>query len=149
MALDSNAESATPYRPEILIAYKLRPFSFSIDHLMAKTYLQVQQQIEELQKEADRLRQKEAAGVLSRIKEAIEAYGFTATDLGFGKASGRAAPVGRATAKRRSKGKANAVSNAPKFRDDQGNVWSGRGPRPAWFKAALEAGKSSDELLAR
>ena len=116
---------------------------------MAKTYLQVQQQIEELQKEADKLRQKEAAGVLARIKEAITAYGFTAADLGFGKPTGRVAPTDRAAAKRRGKGKASVAPNAPKFRDDQGNVWSGRGPRPAWFKAALEAGKSADELLAQ
>jgi DNA-binding protein H-NS len=116
---------------------------------MAKTYLQVQQQIEELQKEADKLRQKEAAGVLARIKEAIAAYGFTAAELGFGKPTVRVTPTDRAAVKRRGKGKASAVSNAPKFRDDQGNVWSGRGPRPAWFKAALEAGKSPDELLAQ
>jgi DNA-binding protein H-NS len=116
---------------------------------MAKTYLQVQQQIEELQKEADKLRQKEAAGVLARIKEAIAAYGFSAADLGFGRPTARVAPNGRSVAKRRGKGKASAAPNAPKFRDDQGNEWSGRGPRPAWFKAALEAGKSSDELLAR
>ncbi len=41
------------------------------------------------------------------------------------------------------------AASAPKFKDDQGNVWSGRGPRPTWFKAALEAGKSPDELLAK
>jgi len=116
---------------------------------MAKTYLQVQQQIEELKKEADKLRQKEAAGVLSRIKEAIEAYGFTAADLGFGKPGSRVALVDRAATKPKGKGKTGAASGAPKFRDDQGNVWSGRGPRPAWFKAALEAGKSADELLAK
>ena len=127
----------------------LRPSSSKNLTPMAKTYLQVQQQIEELQKEADKLRQKEAAGVLARIKEAIAAYGFSAADLGFGRPTARVAPNGRSVAKRRGKGKASAASNAPKFRDDQGNEWSGRGPRPAWFKAALEAGKSSDELLAR
>lgn len=116
---------------------------------MAKTYLQVQQQIEELQKVADKLRQKEAAGVLSRIKEAIEAYGFTAADLGFGRPASRAALQGRAAAKPKGNGKTGAAPGTPKFRDDQGNVWSGRGPRPVWFKAALEAGKSADELLAR
>lgn len=45
--------------------------------------------------------------------------------------------------------KQNSDATAPKFKDGQGNVWSGRGPRPAWFKAALEAGKSADELLAK
>jgi DNA-binding protein H-NS len=90
------------------------------------------------------LRNKEANGVLSRIKEAIAVYGFTAADLGFGKSSGSATAVKKVAAK-----KSAAANGAPKFKDYQGNVWSGRGPRPAWFKAALEAGKSAEELLAK
>jgi len=34
-----------------------------------------------------------------------------------------------------------------KYRDESGNVWSGRGPRPGWFKAALAAGKAAEEFL--
>ena len=118
---------------------------------MAKTFLQVQKQIEQLQREAEQLRKKEADGVLSRIKEAIAVYGFTAADLGVGKKPGRAAVADKSAAKKTRKPKKAAVAatGAPKFKDDQGNVWSGRGPRPAWFKAALEAGKSADELLAK
>jgi DNA-binding protein H-NS len=117
---------------------------------MAKTYLQVQKQIEQLQREAEQLRNKEANGVLSRIKEAIAVYGFTAADLGFGKSSGSATAVKKGAAKKERKAKKSAAANgAPKFRDDQGNIWSGRGPRPAWFKAALEAGKSAEELLVK
>lgn len=117
---------------------------------MAKTFLQVQKQIEQLQREAEQLRKKEADGVLSRIKEAIAVYGFTAADLGFGKGIGRVAPVVKQGTKKTRKGKKQAAETAtPKFRDDQGNVWSGRGPRPAWFKAALEAGKAADDLLAK
>lgn len=114
---------------------------------MAKTFLQVQKQIEQLQKEADQLRKKEADGVLSRIKEAISVYGFTAADL-FGKASGRVAIAKKANGKKSHKTNKTATAGAPKFKDEQGNIWSGRGPRPAWFKAALEAGKSADDLRA-
>jgi len=115
---------------------------------MAKTFLQVQKQIEQLQKEAEQLRKKEADGVLSRIKEAISVYGFTAVDLGFGKVPGRVAVVRKSNGKksRRTNQPAGAGAGAPKFKDEQGNVWSGRGPRPAWFKAALEAGKTADDL---
>ena len=120
---------------------------------MAKTFLQVQRQIEELQREAEQLRKKEADGVRSRIKEAIAAYGFTAADLGFGKAGGRSVVAAKSTEKKaRKPGKpaaAAAATGAPKFKDDQGNAWSGRGPRPGWFKAALEAGKTADDLLAK
>ena len=96
------------------------------------------------------MRNKEAKGVLSRIKEAIAVYGFTAADLGFGKSAGSATAVKKVAAKkRRETKKSAAVNGAPKFKDDQGNVWSGRGPRPGWFKAALEAGKPAEDLLAK
>lgn len=115
---------------------------------MSKTFLQVQKQIEQLQREAEQLRRKEADGVLSRIKEAISVYGFTEADLGFGKKTGRAA-VSKKSAVGGVKKTNKTATGAPKFKDEAGNVWSGRGPRPVWFKAALEAGKSADELLAK
>ena len=49
-----------------------------------KTFLEIQKQIEQLQKEADHLRKQEADEVLARIKEAIAVYGFTAAELGVG-----------------------------------------------------------------
>jgi DNA-binding protein H-NS len=115
---------------------------------MAKTYLQVQQQIAQLQTQAEALRKKEAAGVLARIKEAIAVYGFTAEDLGV---SGRnasikaAKPIGRV---KTTKAKTHPTASIPKYKDGNGNVWGGRGPRPVWFKAALESGKTPAELAA-
>ena len=55
---------------------------------MTKTYVQIQKQIETLQREADKLKRKEIDDVIAKIKEAIDVYGLTAIDLGFG---GRAA----------------------------------------------------------
>jgi DNA-binding protein H-NS len=34
-------------------------------------------------------------------------------------------------------------------KDDAGNAWSGRGPKPKWLKAALDAGKSLEDFAAR
>ncbi|WP_285412913.1 H-NS histone family protein [Variovorax sp. efr-133-TYG-130] len=128
--------------------YASHPFSSQVQ-IMAKTFLQVQKQIEQLQKEAEHLRKKESDGVRSRIKEAISVYGFTAADLGFGKAPSRVAVTKEGIGKKSRKSTKTTNASAPKFKDEQGNVWSGRGPRPAWFKAALEAGKSADDLLAK
>ena len=116
---------------------------------MERTFLQVQTQIKQLQREAEQLRKKESAGVLSRIKDAIAVYGFTVADLGISKTSGKITVANKSVARKKSKKAATAAVAAPKFKDDKGNVWSGRGPRPGWFKAALEAGKSADELLAK
>ena len=116
---------------------------------MAKTLQQIQKQIEQLQKDADRLRKKEAGEVASRIKEAIAVYGFTAADLGLEGKRGRPA---RATASGPAAKSAKSVkassARPPKYKDQSGNVWGGRGPKPGWFKAAIAAGKTPEELLA-
>jgi DNA-binding protein H-NS len=32
------------------------------------------------------------------------------------------------------------------YRDGAGNSWTGRGPKPRWFKEAIASGKSTEEL---
>ena len=115
---------------------------------MAKTYAQIQAQIRKLQQEADALKAKEVAGVVARIQEAIAHYGLTPHDL-FGKApaAGKTKPT-RANKPSKPKGAKPARPPAPaKYQDDAGHQWSGIGKRPNWFKAALAAGKSADDLL--
>lgn len=105
---------------------------------VSKSYAELQKQIEALKKEAEAVRAKEVAGVLARIREAIDHYGLTPADL-FG--------TGMKDSSRQS---SSVVSRVPvKYRDGAGNVWSGRGPRPAWFKAALQAGKQPEEFLVK
>lgn len=100
---------------------------------MAKTLAQIQKQIDALQKEADDIKSKEIPGVISRIKEAISHYGLTAADLGFKVAASKAGkPAGK---------------SAAKYADGAGNTWSGRGPRPAWLRAALEQGKALTDFI--
>lgn len=84
-----------------------------------------------------RIRAKEAEGVIERIKVAIQHYNITPEQL-FGK------PMRSA--------KANASpSHKPdrpvKFRDENGQTWSGMGKRPRWFVQALEAGVAAESLL--
>ena len=111
-------------------------------------------QIAALQAQAEVLRKKEMAEVIAKVKDAVAHYGLTATDLGFGKP---ARQVGKAPAavggKPGKKGRRSVVSKAPtktvKFKDDQGHTWGGMGKRPDWFKAALAAGKTPEDLLAK
>jgi DNA-binding protein H-NS len=35
----------------------------------------------------------------------------------------------------------------PKYRDEAGNTWTGRGKRPNWFLQALATGKTPQDLL--
>lgn len=111
---------------------------------MAKTYADIQKEIESLQKTAETLRQKEVAGVIERIKAAIATYQLSARDLGFGP---RAAAPAAAGAKPK-RGRKAAARGAVKYRHADGRTWSGRGRRPAWINEALAAGKSLDEFRA-
>lgn len=99
---------------------------------MAKTYADVQKEIKALQVKAQAIRQKEMAGVIARIKDAIAAYGITGADLGL-QGPGKGSASSSAAASRGSRAG---------YADGQGNTWSGRGPRPQWLKQALASGKS-------
>jgi DNA-binding protein H-NS len=114
---------------------------------MAQTYDQIRKKIETLQREAETLRRKEAQGVVARIKEAIAAYGLTAQDLGFG---GGASPAPKKTRKPRGgaakPAKKAASKVAVKYRDADGNTWTGRGLKPRWLRAAIESGKKLEDF---
>lgn len=107
---------------------------------MAQTLAQITKQIEKLQKEADALRQAELKGVIDRIKVAISHYGLTPDQLGFGKPSVKRAKVAKPAAKSSSK------TASPRFANEDGQVWSGRGPRPRWLREALANGRSLEEF---
>jgi DNA-binding protein H-NS len=101
-------------------------------------------QIETLSREAEALRKKEIDGVVSRIKEAIDVYGLTASDLGLsGSGQARKGPAGKSAAKRRGR-----PGSKVKYRDEAGNVWGGRGPRPQWLRNALASGKKLEDFAA-
>ncbi|MEM8629920.1 MAG: H-NS histone family protein [Pseudomonadota bacterium] len=71
-----------------------------------------------------------------RAREAAEAaakeFGFSLSDLVGGQKAGKAAG-----------GKSPAKFRNP---EDSTQTWSGRGRQPAWYRAAISAGKSPEDL---
>ncbi len=115
---------------------------------MARTLAEIQKQIDKLQALAQRVKDKDKAGVVARIRDAIEHYGISAEDL-FGAS---AAPKARKTrrAKGGAKGSAKPKNKSPiRYRDDKGNGWTGHGQRPRWFKEAIASGITREELEAK
>jgi DNA-binding protein H-NS len=111
-------------------------------------------QIAALQAKADEIRKKEVGEVVAKIKDAISHYGLTAADLGLGAAAAKTAKVPAAAKRgrkpgRKAAGKAKTPKQprAAKYTDGQGRTWGGIGKRPDWFKAALAAGKTPEDLL--
>ena len=128
---------------------------------MAKTVDQIRQQIEKLQAQEQALLAKEVAGVVARIKEAIVYYNLTSEQLfgesltdGLSTTTARSKGTSQRKAKVSTKAKAASQSKtglkgiriAIKYRDDQGNTWTGRGSQPRWLRSALENGKSLEDF---
>ncbi|MEO7853312.1 MAG: H-NS histone family protein [Rubrivivax sp.] len=118
---------------------------------MARTLAEIQRQIDKLKQQAQRITDKDKAGVVKRIREAIEHYGISSAEL-FGAAAAKApraaGPKTRKT--RRARGSAAPKSKSPiRYRDDHGNSWTGHGQRPRWFKEAIDSGMTREELAAK
>ena len=94
------------------------------------------EQIAQLRKQAEELRNKERGAVIEEVRQKIAEYGLSAADLKLStRASGK-----------RSAGAAPAKA-AAKYRGPNGENWSGgRGRKPRWVTEALAAGKSLSEF---
>lgn len=120
---------------------------------MASSYQALTREIEALRKKAETARRQEATELVRLIKSGIELYGITAHDLGLAPPSKTAKKVAAnknaATASKAKPPSNPAAAPTVKYADSAGHSWSGRGPRPGWVKAAIDAGQSLDDLLAR
>ncbi|MCW7536832.1 H-NS histone family protein [Aquabacterium sp. A7-Y] len=106
---------------------------------MPKTYAQLLEQMETLSRQMEMAKRREGSGVLKEIKKQIALYGFTQDDV-FGESNG---------AVTKTPGRKRAGATAPKYQDAHGNSWSGRGPRPAWLRVALENGETLESFLSK
>jgi len=117
---------------------------------MPKSLAQIESQIAKLERQREALRAKEVAGVVTRIREAIDHYKLTAKDLGFGGANGsRAAAKGaqkRTAPRTGGRKRARPTIGQIRYRDEHGNAWTGHGKRPNWFKDAIASGKKPEDL---
>jgi DNA-binding protein H-NS len=111
--------------------------------------IDLQSQIEKLQKQAADLKSKEFNSTVADIRAKMAAFGITIKDLG-GKTSakkgkpGRPAKAGKVAKVRKSK--AAGVPVAPKFRGPAGETWSGRGLTPKWLSALVAQGRSKSDF---
>lgn len=167
----AEAGIAKPFRgvlanpvPELLVAGAWRGWALDChqsnqESPMAKSVDQIRAQIAKLQEQEKALLQKEAKGVIARIKEAVAHYGITPDQI-FGsknsnrlagtqalKARGEKAVGTSKTAAPAESGRRKGIKAAVKFKDDAGNTWSGRGSQPRWLRAAIEGGKKLEDFI--
>ena len=100
----------------------------------------------ELQKLSKRVDRAIASHEKRRKKDALQAMEKTAKEFGF---SLKDVIGGEAkSADKPKKGKKQKAKAKPAYRnpDDASQTWTGKGRKPNWFIAALDAGKSADDM---
>ena len=97
--------------------------------------------IQKLQKQLEKLvGQKNTA--IDKVLRLMKTLDLTISDL-------RRANARTPAKTRRTRSRAPQATKSPpptKYRDGQGNTWSGRGKNPRWLTAAIAAGKTRDEF---
>ena len=111
--------------------------------------MELQGQIEKLQKQANDIKVREFDKTVAEIKAQMQAFGITVKDLTAKKTTakgrGKAAKTVRAT-KVDSGAKNAAKPVEAKYRGPNGESWTGRGLMPKWMKALVAEGKSKQDF---
>jgi DNA-binding protein H-NS len=115
--------------------------------------IDLQSQIEKLQKQANEIKAKEFASTVQDILAKMQAFGITVKDLqtakpGKGGKAGKSILGGSKSSSvklaKASKKATNPV--APKYRGPNGETWSGRGLTPRWLSAQIAEGKNKQDF---
>jgi DNA-binding protein H-NS len=121
--------------------------------------IEIQTQIEKLQKQAAEIRSREFDKTVKQILAMMEAFGITPRDLqqAGGKAPRKTAarkgksvkPAAKKSAARKTARKSSVPKGAKlavKYRGPRGETWSGRGSMPRWMAELVAAGKSRESF---
>jgi len=100
-------------------------------------------ELEKLKSDVDKalakVSQREKTVALAAAEKAVKVHGFTLAEITGENpaAKSRAKPV-----------KPSKPPSAPKYvnPDDKAKTWTGKGRQPEWFKAALAAGKTPNDM---
>lgn len=112
--------------------------------------IDIQSQIEKLQKQANDIKAKEFHRTMQEILTKMQAFGITVKDLQT-VTPGKAAKTGRGKGKTdmakmpKTARKATAAV-AAKFRGPNGETWSGRGLTPKWLTALIAQGQAKESF---
>lgn len=84
------------------------------------------------------------APAIQKVKALMKKLGVTVNDLSEPKLAGRRGRPPKNSVAVASRVKNSRGKVAVKYRDDNGNTWTGRGKTPRWIVEAEKAGKSRD-----
>lgn len=105
------------------------------------TLSEIEAQIAELTAKADQMRLEQHSKAVADAQAIINSFNLKASDLVFSSDKDKAEKSAKSVSVKSSR-KAEI-----KYRDNNGNTWSGRGLKPRWLTAELESGKSLADFL--
>ena len=108
--------------------------------------IEIQSQIEKLQKQASDIKAKEFHKTVQEIVAKMQAFGITSKDLQAASSSGKAKAAASAKRAGGKSKKSPAVVVAAKYRGPNGDTWTGRGLTPRWLRALEAQGKKKEEF---
>lgn len=122
-----------------------------------QTFEEIQQQIIDLQKQADTMRKQAVAAAIKEIKRLVHLYQISYADLGISApSSGKKSEPGSVKLKGNKSKPAKAAKKSggdkrstvlPKYRDSEtGKTWTGRGKPPTWLAEKLAAGATKEQF---
>ena len=106
----------------------------------------LQLQIEKLQKQASQIKAKEFHKTVLEIQEKMRAFGITVKDLQSAKRAKSVPAPAQKGGKVKSK-KVSGATVAAKYRGPDGQTWTGRGLTPRWMKTLIDSGRTRDEFV--
>jgi DNA-binding protein H-NS len=116
--------------------------------------LDIQSQIEKLQKQANEIKAKDFHATVKDIVSKMQAFGITVKDLQSPKAAkgakaGRPAKAKTGAVKAPKAARKAGTPVAAKFRGPNGETWSGRGLMPKWLSALVAQGQSKETFAVK
>lgn len=109
--------------------------------------IDIQEQIEKLQKQASEIKSREFSKTVEEIRTKMQAFGITLKDLQPGKGRAKAAKSAAKPKTTANAGKKKVTGTvAAKYRGPNGEAWSGRGLMPRWLAALVAQGRTKEEF---
>jgi DNA-binding protein H-NS len=113
--------------------------------------IDIQSQIEKLQKQASEIRSKEFDKTVADILTQMQAYSISVKDLQSAMSKSRSGKVpSRAAGKKAPAAKKSSragIPVEPKFKGPNGETWSGRGLMPKWLATLVASGRTKEEFV--
>lgn len=109
--------------------------------------IELQSQIDKLQKQAAEIRSKEFVATVSEIRKLMSAYGITIKDLQNPKVGFKVYKSLKMSGTKVARVKVASTPVAPKYKGPNGETWSGRGLAPKWLSALMASGQTKESFL--